>query len=211
MIRAEPAFAGVVRELALLRAAIERPDGIRAERPEAHCRDVEDGCAVGRCAIGAADRDPERRNRVRPRRNGMAHPFVAVSIYVILRAERSLIEDVLGALIDDRALVPAERQAVLLILEKILAHLWPYFFQHESKMRRNRIIAQHRVSRLNEIDCAEHCQAGKDRNRNEEKRNQPRLPHGKPEQQESAGDRCGVNDESRRERQEQDVHGSHPT
>src|SRR6516165_6215716 len=92
--------------------------------------------------------------RCRAMRNGMAHPFVAVSIYVILRAERSLIEDVLGALIDDRALVPAERQAVLLILEKILAHLWPYFFQHESKMRRNRIIAQHfRVTSLISILC----------------------------------------------------------
>src|SRR6516165_6154846 len=133
--------------------------------------------------------------RCRAMRNGMAHPFVAVSIYVILRAERSLIEDVLGALIDDRALVPAERQTVLLVLEKILAHLRPNFFQHESKMRRNRIIAQHRVPRLYEIDRAEHRQAGKDRNRNEEKGNQPRLPDGKPEQQESAGDRHGVNEE----------------
>jgi hypothetical protein len=43
---------------------------------------------------------------MRPRSDGVAQPLEAVGVHVILRAERPLIQDVLGALIDDRAFVP---------------------------------------------------------------------------------------------------------
>src|SRR3546814_10663236 len=55
------AFSGVMREAAQLGALIERTDGIGAQRTEAHCGDVEDGCWIRLRAIIAADMDAEGR------------------------------------------------------------------------------------------------------------------------------------------------------
>ena len=87
--------------------------------------------------------------------DGVAQPLVAIGVDVILRPEGSLIQNVLSALIDDSALVPAEGEAMFLIFEEILTHLRPNFFEQVSEMRRDRIVAQNRVSRLNKIDRAE--------------------------------------------------------
>ena len=85
----------------------------------------------------------------------MTQPLVTVGVYIILRAKRPLIQDILRALIDDRTLVATKWQAVLFVLKKILAHFRPNFFEQVSEMRRDRIVTQNRVSRLNKIDCAE--------------------------------------------------------
>jgi len=45
---------------------------------------------------------------MRPGSDGVAQPLVAIGVDVILRPEGSLIQNVLSALIDDSALVPAE-------------------------------------------------------------------------------------------------------
>ena len=55
VIRAQAAFAGVVREAADLRAGVEREDRVLAERAVAHRRHVEDRRRVRLRACGAAD------------------------------------------------------------------------------------------------------------------------------------------------------------
>jgi hypothetical protein len=143
---------------------------------------------------------------MRPRSDGVAQPLEAVGVHVILRAERPLIQDVLCALVDDRAFVPAERQPMLLVFEEILPHLRPNFLQHEPEVRRDRIIAQDCVPRLHEIDGAKHGEAGEHGNRHGQERKQSRPPEGKQRQRYSAGDCCRVQNKARRERQHQDVH-----
>jgi hypothetical protein len=208
MVGTESAFAGVMRKVTLLGAPIERTDSVCAQRAEAHGRYVEDGCAVGNCAIRTADRDPKRRRCVRPGSDGMAQPLVAVGVHVILRAERPFIEDILRPLINQRTLVPAERQAVFFVFEKVLAHFRPYSFEHKSKMRRDRVIAQYCVASLNKIDGTKQSKAGEDRNEKDEKRDKAGLPESQSDEQESCTRSDRVESEARREWQKQDVHCS---
>jgi hypothetical protein len=81
----------------------------------------------------------------------MAQPFVAVGIDVVLGSERTLVEVELGALIDDGALVAAKRHAVLLALEEVLPHLGPNLLENEAQMRRDRVVAQHRMSPTHKV------------------------------------------------------------
>ena len=95
----------------------------------------------------------------------MVHPLVAFLIDVLLGAERSLVEIHLGALIDQGAGVAAERFAVLVALEEVLPHLGPDLFQQEAQMRRDRIVAQHRVPLLHQVAQAEQRQRTEQRQR----------------------------------------------
>src|SRR5262249_23311143 len=116
MIRADAALAGVMREAALLGAGVERANGIRTERAEAHRRDIEDRRRIRPGASGAADGDAEMLGGVGLRRHRMVHPFVPFLIDLLLGAERPLVELHLGALIDHRAGIAGKRLAVLLAL-----------------------------------------------------------------------------------------------
>ncbi len=95
---------------------------------------------------------------------------------------------------------------MLLVFEEILPHLRPNFLQHEPQVRRDRIIAQDCVPRLQEINRAEHSKARKHPNQHGQERKQSRLPEGKQRQRYGAGDCCRVQNKARRERQHQDVH-----
>src|SRR5215469_16611729 len=106
-------------ETALPGAAIEGPNGVRAQRPEAHGRDIEDRGRIRLAAVRPADRDTERRRRHGLGADRMAQPFVAVRIDIVLRSEGTLVERHLGALIDDGTLVATERRAVLLALQEV--------------------------------------------------------------------------------------------
>ena len=166
VIGAVAAFAGVVGEIAFLGAAVERADGVGAERAEAHRRNIEDRRRVGLRAIRSADGDAERLLRHRPRRHRMVEPFVARGIDVVLRAERPLVQRPLGALVDDGALVAGKRRAVFFAFEKILADLGADLLEDEADMRRERIVAQHRVPRLQHVVGADHRQRDEQDQRN---------------------------------------------
>src|SRR5581483_11538831 len=105
-------FAGVMREIAELGAFVERTDRVGAERAEAHRRNVEDRGGIGLGALRAADADPEIAADRRDRRQRMIDPLEIVSVNVLLRAEGSLVELALGALINDGAFRAIERRAV---------------------------------------------------------------------------------------------------
>ena len=167
VIGAVAALAGVVREAAERRALVERADRVGAERAEAHRRNIEDRGRIGLPARRAADRDAELLGLDRPGRDRMAQPFIALGVDVELGAERALVQRHLGALIDDRALRARERQAVGLALEEILPHLRPEFLEQEPQMRRDRIVAQHRMALLDEIVNAERGQPAEKSNAGE--------------------------------------------
>ena len=120
VIGAEAALAGVVGEAAapgaLLSARIAF--GLSAPKLIAEMLNTEHRRAW---RIPGPD---ARRNGFRPdaaRHDRMAHPFVALRVNVVLRAEGSLVEVHLGALIDQRALVAAERPAVLVAPRRNIA------------------------------------------------------------------------------------------
>jgi hypothetical protein len=69
------------------------------------------------------------------------HPLVALGIDVVVGAEGPHVEHQLGALIDDRAPVTRKRQAVLVALEEVLAHLRPDRLEDEAQMGGDRIVA----------------------------------------------------------------------
>ena len=181
MIGAVAAFAGVVREIALPGADVERADGVRAERAEAHRRNVEDRGRVGLAAIRPADVDAERLRDRMPWRDRMVQPLEAAGIDVVLRAERPLVQSPLGALIDHGALVARERRAVLFALEKILPDLRANLFQDEADMRGERIVAQHGVPGLDQVHGAERRQRGERHERDHNKNR--RVPGEKRDQQ----------------------------
>src|SRR5207302_4233926 len=57
VIGADAALAGIVREIALVGARVQRAHRVGAERAEAHRRDIEDRGRIRFGAIGAADAD----------------------------------------------------------------------------------------------------------------------------------------------------------
>ena len=208
VIGAQAAFAGIMGETAGLGALVEGANGVRAQGAEAHGRDVEHRGVVGLGAVGAADGDPERLDRVRPRHHRVLHPFESVAIDVVLGPERALVEHHLGALIDHRPLVAAERRAVLFALEEVLPHLRPQMLQEEAQMRGDRIIAQHRVAGLQQVAGAENGQPGEQCERHGRDIGRLGNREDDEEQRRREQDAQRVADEAGRECQRQHAHGS---
>src|SRR5215510_14082531 len=125
----------------------------------------------------------------------MAQPLIAICIDVVLRAKWSLVENVFGALINDRALVPAEWLPLLFVFEEILAHFRPDGFEQEAQMRRDRIVAQYGVSGLQQIDSTQDRQRAEDGNKNREIRNEVRLDQGQGDEDRGRNNRCRVENE----------------
>src|SRR3954454_10821715 len=207
MIGADAALAGVVREAAFLGAGVQGPHRVRAERAETHRRDIEHRCRIGFCAVRTADADAEFFRRIRPRRHGMMHPFVAFGVDVLLGAEWPLVEHHFRALVDHGASVAAERHAVLLALEEILPHLRPDFLEQEADMRRDRIVSQNRVIFLQQVAEAEQRQAAENQDRDDDDIDDLLVDYPDADQQHRyhAADR--ENDVARRERSHQRFHG----
>ena len=200
MIGAVAALAGIVREAAQFGAAVQGADGIGAERPEAHGRDVEDRGGVGLGALGSADGDAERFLADRRGRNRVRHPLVAFGIDVVVCAEGTHVEHQLGSLVDDRAPVARKRQPVLVAFEEVLAHLRPDRLEDEAQMGGDRIVAQHRMLRLEiVVEAHEREEEGE----GEGDADPPRAGIDGPgdAEQDGEGGRQRPGDESRRERQ----------
>src|SRR5262245_55319266 len=115
-------------EMTSLGALVEGANSVRAQGAEAHGRDVEYRGVIGPRAIRPADPDAERCGCERLRHHRMPDPLEAFRIDVVLGPERALVEHHLGALIDHRPLVAAERSSILLAFEEILAYLGPDLF-----------------------------------------------------------------------------------
>ena len=129
----------------------------------------------------------------------MLQPFEAVVVDFELRAEGALVELALGALVHHSALVAIERSAVLLVLEEVLAHLGAHFLEQETQAPDERIIAQHRVGRLQEIAKAESREQAEER-KPRDKLGAPRLRGGDSAGKASGGDHDDCEcDKARRE------------
>src|SRR5262245_7500018 len=151
VIGAETAFAGIVGEATEFGAFVQGADGVGRQRAEAHGRNVEDRSGIGLEAVGSADANAKGIASGGPRSDRMVHPFVLIGVNVVLRAKRSLVEHAFGTLVDDGTLVARKRQAVLVVLEKILPHLRSDLFQQEAQVRGNRIVAKDGVFGLQQI------------------------------------------------------------
>src|SRR5206468_4294911 len=121
VVAAYAAFPGDMGKVAELCALVQRANGGGRQRAIAHGRDVEHGCRVGLGALGPADRGAEGLRRLLLRLDRMMQPFIMIAVNVVMGAEGARVELLLGALIDDGALVAREGRAVLLSLEEILA------------------------------------------------------------------------------------------
>ena len=95
----------------------------------------------------------------------MVQPLEPAGINIVLGAERALIQCLLGALIDDRAFVTGKRGAVLFAFQEILTDLWADFFENETNMGGQRVIAEDRMPRLNQIDGSNRRQSRADSER----------------------------------------------
>ncbi len=135
----------------------------------------------------------------------MLKPFIARRVNVELRAERPLVQREFGALVDDRAPVARERQAVLFALEEILPDLRANLFKKKTQMSGDRIIAKDRMMRLQEIADADDGEADKN-NKRKSQRNVPSSQHGAADddrQRDGGKNAERQDDESRRKRQGQ--------
>ena len=97
-----------MREAAPSCSLIERSDGIGRQRTEAHGRNIEDRGSIGlrdagfQCAVlGLANLDAIVSGGDAGWCDRMIHPFEAGGVHVFSRAERTLVELTLGALIDN--------------------------------------------------------------------------------------------------------------
>jgi len=138
----------------------------------------------------------------------MTQPLVTVGVYIILCAKRPLIQDILRALIDDRTLVATKWQTVLFVLKKILAHFRSNFFEQVSQMRRDRIVAQHRVALLREIANAEQGERAEDQQRDEDQIERLVIDDPDPKKQRRHHGANRKNDVAWRERKHQRFHGT---
>ena len=151
VVARQPALAGVVGEAARLGALVHRPDRGLAQGAEAHRGDVQHRGGVGLGALLAADRHPEVVLRVghhRPRRDRVVQPAVAGVVHVVLGAERLLVPDALGPLVDHRPGVPVERAAVGVVLHEVLVELRAHPLEQEPHPARDRVVAQDAVPQL---------------------------------------------------------------
>ena len=151
VIARQPALAGVVGEAAGLGALVHRPHGGLPQGAEAHRRDVQHRRRVGLRALLAADDHAEVVLRVgdhRPRRDRVVHPAVAGVVHVVLGAERLLVADALGPLVDHRPGVAVERAAVGVVLHEVLVQLRAHPLEQEPHPARDRIVAQDAVPQL---------------------------------------------------------------
>src|SRR5271170_1784569 len=145
-------------------------------------------------------------------RHRMAQPLIALGVDVELRAEGALVELHLGALIDDRPLVAAERQPVLLALEEILAQFRADVFEQEADMGGDRIVAQDRVAGLQKITNAKQRERGENRQGDAERRVPARNGRAADDGRERKSDQDAQckDDEARRKCESQSLHESPP-
>src|SRR5690606_33971216 len=133
-------LAGIVVESAAPGARREGAHGSGRGRAEAHGRDVEDAGRVRlRPVLAHQHAEVGRLDLHRPQR--VVDPLVVLAVDVVLGAEGPLVQHVLGALVDDGALLPRERPLVGITLDEVLADLRADRFQAVAEMRRDRIVA----------------------------------------------------------------------
>src|SRR3954451_516881 len=206
VIGAEAALAGVVREAALLGTGIQRAHGVRAERAKTHRGDVEHRSRIRLWAIRSADGDAEFLLGMRLRRDRVMHPLITLAVNVLLSAKRTFVELHLGALIDHRTDVTRERHAVLLALEEVLPHLRAYLFEQKTDMRRDRIVAQNRVTLLHEVADAKRRQRAEDQDRDQQDVEDLAVGDADADQQRGDHRADRQDDEARGEWQQQGFH-----
>src|SRR5271170_2752271 len=145
-------------------------------------------------------------------RHRMAQPLIALGVDVELRAERALVELHLGALINDRPLVAAERQPVLLAFEEILAQFRADVFEQEADMGGDRIVAQNRVAGLQKIANAKQRERGENRQSDAERRVPARNGRAADDDGKSEGNQDAKRKdyEARRKCESQSLHESPP-
>src|SRR5262249_42061600 len=88
MIAADAALAGIVPEPPELGSPVESANGVCAQRPEAHGRNVEERQGVGLTACGATHRDTKVVAFDRTGNDRMIDPLEVVAVDVLLSAER---------------------------------------------------------------------------------------------------------------------------
>ena len=134
----------------------------------------------------------------------MVKPLKRRGIDVKLCSKRELVERYFGPLIGQRPFAAAERLTVSIALGKVLADLRPDFFQEETDVSHNWIIAEEAVPRLQKVMRAQQ------REHNGETEGKPvdGIVERKRQQQDR-GDECtGIGRIAPREGQEQVTHGS---
>ena len=91
----------------------------------------------------------------------MGQPSVALAIDVLACAEGALVLFILRPLIDDGALLPAERNFVPLALDEILPNFRPDPFEEPAHVAHDRVVAQDGVTLLTEIPDTKKAQTEK--------------------------------------------------
>ena len=160
VVHRDGAFARVVGKAAALGARVERLDGVGAQGPKAHGRDVEHARAVRLRGVGP-DGDAKVVAGHGAGCDRMRHPLVPFGIGVTLRAKRVLVRIALGALVDERALRPRERRSLVVALNKVLANLGPDEFEHEAQVPNDGVVAQNRALGLQQVVHAHTAQVAK--------------------------------------------------
>src|SRR5690606_4807370 len=158
VIPADAAFAGVVREAAQAGAFVQRHDRLGRKGGEAHRRNVECRHRVRLGAFGSAHHDPEIRIGDARRHQRMVDPFVALAIDILACAERALVDFLLGALVDDRALRARERRGLRIVFQEVLADLRPDELEKKAQIAQDRVVAAYRVPRLDQVIDAQQGQ-----------------------------------------------------
>ena len=170
MIRADAAFAGIVRETADLGAAVQGHDRVLAQRSVTHRADVQDAGLVRLLAVDPADGHPQGFGQDMRRAQRMIDPFVADIIQVLLRAEGQRIEYALGALINQGTVLAVIGPPGGIAFDKVLINFRTNLFKKVTKMTEDGIIAQDRVTVLEKVVRPQRQQWSEDEQRPQQRR-----------------------------------------
>lgn len=159
MIGADAALAGVVVETALAGPLVERADGVGAECTKTHGRNIEYRGGVGLRALRATNLHPETgRVAARGRADRVTDEFEAAAIYIQQGAEGFVGLGVLGAGVNQRALVTREGQLFAIGFQQVLADFRADGFHQIADIAQHRVVAPHGVAGLGEVQHAQQAE-----------------------------------------------------
>src|SRR5690606_31057703 len=122
VVTADAALAGVMRKIPHCSTLVQCLDGIGRQRAEAHGRNVEHRQRTGARAVGPAHIDTKIAVLGMCRLHGMVDPFEVGLVDIALSAEGALVDLLLCALINERAVYAGKWRFVGIVLKEVLAH-----------------------------------------------------------------------------------------
>ena len=140
VVAGDGTFTCVVRKASSFGTRVECQNGVGAQGPKTHGRDIEHAGLIGLCTA-CTNRHPKVLGRQLRCDQRVVHPFIALGIHRQLRAEGALVRFTFGALVDQGALRAREGHGLCVTFNEVLSQFGPHELHHVAQVPNERIVA----------------------------------------------------------------------